>query len=94
MPNRWWFARSRSVRNTGHAWTQVGEQSDPEETILERLRVVDQAKRRAEAHARIAAKRRTNPVEDLLALLERPEYRIDVDKEILQLILDSYPEDD
>lgn len=72
----------------------LGHQQDPEEAVLERLRTAEQAKRRAEAHARIAAKREANPVDSLLALLELPEYQIPVSEQALREILESYPEDE
>ena len=53
-----------------------------------------QAKRRAAAHRRIEAKRRANSTESLLALLERPEYKIVVNADVLREILESYSEDD
>lgn len=91
----------RSQTNAGRVFyltssygVNVGRRLDPEEAILNRLREAEQAKRRADAHARIEAKRKANPVDELLALLALPEYKLEVRDEVLQDILESYPEDD
>lgn len=81
-------------RGTVALWGVTAMSADPEEEVIARLREADQARRRANAHARIATKRLTNPAEALLALLDRPDYQIQISKEALQEILDSYPEDD
>lgn len=72
----------------------TGLDMDPEEAVLVRLRSAESAKRRADAHARIAAKRKANAMSIILGMLERPEYQITISDEALREILDSYPEGD
>lgn len=88
------YAQVFSSFGTSSSWTDLGQGFDPEEAVLDRLRKAEQATRRAEAHARIAAKRAATSVDKLLSLLERPEYKIEVGAAVLKEILDSYPEDD
>jgi hypothetical protein len=86
---------SRHGRPTGTAVRpQAISSIDPEEQLLARLREIDQAQKRAAAHARIVAKRGAVDLEAVFSRLRTPELRIDVPADVLRVILESLPEDD